>query len=116
MLERESMTPKTKALYRFDREDIIDAVRDVAKKDPAVFECDCGCDAIVAYAMGTAPADSTQPVLWLLSQLSSSPSITVTGFESIRETRAFLEKLERRHAADKLRPLLLDAWLGAFSA
>lgn len=108
---------KSRAMYRFYREDVIAAVRDVTGKEPLIFECNCGCEAIVAYAMGTAPTDKTAPVLWLLSQFAPKPSMVVAGLESIRETREFLANITRFHpvAGPKLEVLFLEAWAGALN-
>lgn len=106
---------KRRSFYRFDREDVVKAVQDVAGTEPQVFECECGCETVIAYAMGSAPHRRDVPVLWVLPQLSAGPSMTVTGLETVAETRQLLDRMEARMddtvMVRKIRPVLLNAWL-----
>ncbi len=81
----------TRVLARYNRDDVIDAVRKTANVEPKVYECSCGCNAIIAYACNGR-------VLWVCSQLQiptdEETRLKLMGLENGDDVTEFMKRVD----------------------
>lgn len=76
------MTAPTK-MYRFERKDLVEALRETVGVEPTVWECECGCNGQFAFVCD-------DRALWFASALNIHPTINIVGLQNEVELTTFL--------------------------